>query len=290
MPVEEDLLTEISDWVNDRSSPAIYLLIGPHGSEASAAAHVIARRFDAISRLGSSYCLARNRQSQQRPTNLFSTIARDLADHDPEFMACLGGIVKRQAVGCSPHIPTQFNFILAPAQQLTSFGPVLIVIDALDACGDTRSRADILSVLKEKAQNLPPSFKFLITCLPDTDIATLRYSAHVLPKELEVVATKQLCDQRFTTDRINPHLSTPPIQTAFPQRAVQVQASTDAYLATDLLDPPFTVGARSSIARSTVPIFVQTTLEMLLSRIDIFVRIGRVFAEVCVCLSHLRTD
>jgi hypothetical protein len=217
MSVEEDLLTEISDWVNDQSSPAIYLLIGPHGSGASAAAHSVARRFDDISRLGSSYCLDRTHQTQQKPNNLFSTIARDLADHDPEFMACLGGIVKRRAVGCSPHIPTQFNFILAPAQQLTSFGPVLIVIDALDACGDTHSRADVLSVLKEKAQNLPPSFKFLITCLPDTDVATLRDSAHVLPKELEAVATKQLCDQRFTADRINPRLSTPPIQTAFPQ-------------------------------------------------------------------------
>jgi len=101
---------------------------------------------------------------------------------------------------------------------LTNFGTILIVIDALDAYGDARSRADILSVLKEKAQLLPPSFKFLITCLPDTDVATiLRDSAHVLPKELEAVATKQLCDQGFTADRINPRLSTPPIQTAFPQ-------------------------------------------------------------------------
>jgi len=186
--VKEDLLTEISDWVNDQSSPAIYLLIGPHGSEASAAAHTIARRFDAISRLRSSYCLDRTRQTQQNPNNLFITIARDLANHDPEFMACLGGIVKRWAVGCSPHIPTQFYFILAPAQQLMSFGPVLIVIDALDACGDANSRVDVLSVLKEEAQNLRPSFKFLITCLPDTDVDTaLRDSTHVLHKELDSV-------------------------------------------------------------------------------------------------------
>ncbi|OJA14968.1 hypothetical protein AZE42_03231 [Rhizopogon vesiculosus] len=218
IPVKEDLLMEISDWVNDQSSPAIYLLIGPCGSEASAAAHLVARRFDDISRLGSSYCLDRTRQTQQQPTNLFSTIARDLADHDPEFMACLSDKVKRKSMCSSPHIPTQFDFILAPAQQLTSFGPMLVVIDALDACGNPNSRVDVLSVLKEKAQHLPPSFKFLITCLPDTDVTTaLRGCAHVLSKGLDTVVTKQLCDEGSTVDRIKPRPETPPIQTALSQ-------------------------------------------------------------------------
>lgn len=212
--MKEDLLTEISDWVNDQSSPTIYLLIGPRESEASAAAHAVARQFDDIRRLGSSYCLNRTRRTQ-RKTNLFSTIARDLADHDPEFMACLGDMVKRRAKGSSPHIPTQFNFILSPAQQLTSFGPVLVVIDALDAC-DENSRADVLSVLKENAQNLPPSFKVLITCLPETDVAiALRDGAHVLPKELDTVVIKQLGDRGVTAGRTKPHPSTPPIQTTW---------------------------------------------------------------------------
>lgn len=213
---DDDLLAEVSGWVNDRNSPAIYLLIGPHGSEASAVAYAVARQFDGISRLGSSYCLDRTRQTQRKPTNLFSTIARDLADHDPEFMDCLGDMVKRRSMSTSPHIPTQFDFILAPAQQLTSFGPVLVVIDALDACGDEHSRVEVLSVLKDKAQNLPRSFKFLITCLPETDVAeALRDKPHVLSRELDEVAIKQISDP--AVGRTKPRPSTPPIQTVPPQ-------------------------------------------------------------------------
>jgi len=67
---------------------------------------------------------------------------------------------------------------------------------------------------------------------------------------------------------------------------------------------PVTVGARSSTPPSRV-VQVQTvtspaeqtflgdiadTLKPLLSRIGLFVQIGRAFAEVCVCLSHFRTD
>ncbi|KAG2041129.1 hypothetical protein BDR03DRAFT_1007472 [Suillus americanus] len=102
MPLEEIHVTEVSDWVNDKNSLAIYLLIGPLGSETSAVAH---------------------EHVKDSPPIFFSMIARDLAEHDPDFMAYLGDKMKRQAAGSSPHIPTQFSFILAPAQQLTSLGP-----------------------------------------------------------------------------------------------------------------------------------------------------------------------
>ncbi|KAG1730831.1 uncharacterized protein EDB91DRAFT_742641 [Suillus paluster] len=216
--LEDIHVAEISDWVNGKSSEAIYLLIGPHGSEISAVAHAAARQFDNISRLGSSYCLDRTRQGQRKPANLFSTIARDLADHDPEFMVCLRDKVKRRAIGSSPHIPTQFDFILAPAQQMTSLGPVLVVIDGLDACGDVNSRTEVVSVLKEKAKVLPPSFKFLITCLPETDVAiALRDEPHVLAKELDAVVTVQPRDNGLTTVRTKPRPLTPPIQTELSQ-------------------------------------------------------------------------
>jgi hypothetical protein len=56
-----------------------------------------------------------------------------------------------------------------------------------------------------------------------------------------------------------------------PSRVVQVQAVTPQAEQTFLGD-------------------IADTLKPLLSRIDLFVQIGRAFAEVCVCLSHLRTD
>ncbi|KAG1849984.1 hypothetical protein F4604DRAFT_1907393 [Suillus subluteus] len=124
----------------------------------------------------------------QHPTGSSSCpydVLKDL-DHDPDFMACLGDKVKRRAVGSSPHIPTQFSFILAPAQQLTSLGPVLVVV----------------FVPKEKAQFLPPSFKFLITCLLETDAAIILRGQHrVISKELDAVVTRQFLNSGFIADR-----------------------------------------------------------------------------------------
>jgi hypothetical protein len=81
----EEVIDEICQWVNRDGDgvPRMFLLIGVAGTGKSAIAHTVAERFDAARRLGSSFCFDRSHQEERRPDNIFSTIARDLADLDP---------------------------------------------------------------------------------------------------------------------------------------------------------------------------------------------------------------
>jgi hypothetical protein len=80
------VIEEIMEWVNSDADgvPRVLLLSGMAGVGKSAIAHSLAKLFDGLGRLGSSYCFDRANQAVCRPDNLFSTIARDLADLDPE--------------------------------------------------------------------------------------------------------------------------------------------------------------------------------------------------------------
>src|SRR6202020_2948549 len=87
--------------------------------------------------------------------NIFSTIARDLADLDPQRKHALWLTVKenqRLRVTRAPR--EQFEkFILMPGKDTNTIGPVVIVIDALDECGDKGSRKYILSILAEAVKS-----------------------------------------------------------------------------------------------------------------------------------------
>lgn len=58
------------------------------------------------------------------------------------------------------------NFILKPALQLHTTGPIVIIIDALDESGDPRSRRTLISLLAKRMSELPANFRILLTtCL-----------------------------------------------------------------------------------------------------------------------------
>ena len=62
------------------------------------------------------------------------------------------------------------NFILEPAKALTTVGPILVVIDALDESGEESSRKPLLDVIAKGISDLPPNFRILITARPEPDI------------------------------------------------------------------------------------------------------------------------
>jgi hypothetical protein len=169
-----DLIEEIMDWVNSDALdvPRVLLLSGMAGVGKSAIAHSLAQLFDGLGRLGSSYCFDRANQAERRPDNLFSTIARDLAELDPGWKSTLCQVIRGKSALRNTRAPReQFEkFILGPARGLTSIGPILIVIDALDECGDEESRQVILGILANKAADLPSNFRILVTARAERDI------------------------------------------------------------------------------------------------------------------------
>ncbi|KAG1805351.1 uncharacterized protein BJ212DRAFT_1486466 [Suillus subaureus] len=186
-PPRTDIVESITSWVNEDDEQQICLLLGPKGSGKSTIAHTIARQFEVIMRLGSSYCFSRAARDKRNTTNLFSTIARDLADHDSHYMKALWATVKdKRALRETINPLTQFErFILIPANQMTCIGPVLVIIDGLEHSGSESNRRDLLTALAEKGAGLPRNFKLLVTCRPEEDIcAAFKGKSHVIQKHL----------------------------------------------------------------------------------------------------------
>lgn len=172
----ERIIHKILDWANDDTdnAPRILLVHGEPGTGKSALANEVAHRFESLQRLGSSFFFERSHQADRRPDNVFSTIARDLAESDPQRKACLADAIKEnRSLRATTSVREQFEtFILQPALQLqaVTFGPVVIVIDALDESGSVEDRRDVLSALADRASELPCNFRILVTARAEDDI------------------------------------------------------------------------------------------------------------------------
>ncbi|KAI6043975.1 hypothetical protein EDC04DRAFT_498560 [Pisolithus marmoratus] len=189
------LSDEIIRWISGDSTERIFYLCGPVNCGKTTIAYEVARLFDELQRLGSSYFVREtqsppNHQWQKGPRDpscIFRNISRDIADHNPHFRQAVGEKVKTCATRNSSKIDKQFqDLILEPAKRINWCGPVVIVIDALDVCVEGRKRNDLLNVLATRTAELPPNFRILVTSCPDADIVhALEHKLHIMTKILE---------------------------------------------------------------------------------------------------------
>ncbi|KIK36843.1 hypothetical protein CY34DRAFT_810907, partial [Suillus luteus UH-Slu-Lm8-n1] len=114
-----------------------------------------------------------------RHEKIFSTIARDLADRDPEMRRALAEAVKdANSLKTTADIVQQWDKLLMkplgkPSGSIVR--PVVIVIDALDESGGAETRLRILQILAGKLgvrriTELPANFRIIITSRPLRDI------------------------------------------------------------------------------------------------------------------------
>ena len=89
------ILDKMSQWLasdfisaDDGQRKTIFVLHGMAGTGKSSIA--IAMRLSAMKRLGASFCFSRDDRLNQNAENMFSTIARGMADMDPCFKVKLG--------------------------------------------------------------------------------------------------------------------------------------------------------------------------------------------------------
>jgi hypothetical protein len=161
----------IINWVNDPASERCLVLFGQAGTGKSSIAHEIARRFDTMHRLTSSFIFLRKEQS--KPYHLFTTLARDLADRYPSFKTALGRVVKDNSslrVGTRDYDTLFQSLILEPLKDLHIVGPIFVVIDALDESGDATGRTGLHTFLAKNLIRLPSNFRVLITSRPEDGV------------------------------------------------------------------------------------------------------------------------
>ncbi len=163
----------IVNWVNDPASERSLILFGQAGTGKSSIAHEIARRFDKVHRLTSSFIFLRKEQSKREAYHLFTTLARDLSDRYPSFKTALGSVVKDNSslrTGTRDYSTLFESLILEPLKDLHIVGPILVVIDALDESGDVTGQSGLHTFLPKALSKLPSNFRVLITSRPEHDI------------------------------------------------------------------------------------------------------------------------
>ncbi|KAG2105031.1 uncharacterized protein F5147DRAFT_244140 [Suillus discolor] len=106
------ILSQITEWIKDSKDTAqpVLWLSGPAGTGKSAIAHTIANWFNDSGGLGSCFCFDRRSGADERYKKVFSTIACDLADRDPEIRRSLANAVGHaKALKNTPDIIRQWR-------------------------------------------------------------------------------------------------------------------------------------------------------------------------------------
>jgi len=198
----EELLGEIFGWINsvEEDTPPIFWLHGPAGTGKSSIAHTIAHRFQQLERLGSCFSFDRSQMAERRHQKVFSTIAKDLANHDRLLRRQLAAIVHdNDALKNTTDALQQWEeLIMKPAMALSEamMGPIVIVVDALDESGDTDSRRVFLQILGDtmadsRITDLPCNLRILLTSRPLQDIhAALNGGPHVRQKSMDSIPSE----------------------------------------------------------------------------------------------------
>jgi len=122
--------------------------------------------------LGASFFFSRNEASCSNPFLVFTTIAYQLATLYPQFHNALTAILKRDpdVVGLTLEMQLEklvVEPIRAAADDIGS-DPVVVVIDAVDECGNYR--VQILSLLCIARPKLPIRFKLFVSLRPEHDL------------------------------------------------------------------------------------------------------------------------
>ena len=180
-------LQDITTWLLTESSQNILWLYGTAGSGKSTIARSIQDYMLSLSRLGAYLGFERGKST---PNGVIRTLAYQLASYDSHIAEGIIAALGDLDISVTP-LRNQFEVLLAhPLAISTSAipGPVVIVLDALDECGDASSRKELLRVL-EGFTRLPSNYRFLITGRPETDLhkafTTSTWSRHVRPFEVD---------------------------------------------------------------------------------------------------------
>jgi len=171
----KSILDKIIAWVTnglaqegvDQSTP--YWIYGSPGIGKTSLAHSICEELDDRNQLAGAFFCRRDDTNSSEPRNILPTLLYQLAKTSPPFRSIVTEhLHKKQHTTPQSMQDTLFlDFIRSIPSH--SNPDTIVVIDALDECGNTQSRADILKVLIDAAA-LAPWLKIIITSRPEVDI------------------------------------------------------------------------------------------------------------------------
>ncbi|KAK7685640.1 hypothetical protein QCA50_010984 [Cerrena zonata] len=181
------ILDEITQWIIQPGNKNILWLHGAAGSGKSTIASTIAQYFYRQRRRGAYLFFER---STSDPTAFVRTLAHKLAEFDSNICTAISASIKAEPSIVEESSGDQFEKLITQPLQIASkrlTGPIVVVLDALDECGEESSRTGVLKLLAGELPKLPPVFRFLITSRRERDIDALIISQYRSIDQLELI-------------------------------------------------------------------------------------------------------
>ncbi|KAF7970637.1 hypothetical protein HWV62_23362 [Athelia sp. TMB] len=179
----QERLKKVIGWLLNPSNQNILWLRGEAGLGKSTIATTIAEHFGRLRRRGAFLFFDRNSPQESAPSRVIPTLALQLAQHSAVIRLAICTAIKSRPELPSDLMGTQFQSLLVEPLAVAATqmqGPIIIVLDALDECGDASSRRKLLQLLSKGVIKLPPQFRILITSRPEHDIeGTLGSCSHI---------------------------------------------------------------------------------------------------------------
>ena len=165
------LFTSLTDLTADKN---IVWLRGPAGSGKSTILNTLAHYTFQLCRRGAFLFWERSKTDNGEPHRVIHTLAHQLARFDPIFAQELETQIKTRPHVMESSLDSQFQYLLVePLAALTAkhdFGPVIVILDALDECGTSESRRQLLNTLLPGLAKLPKVVRVLIASRDEPDI------------------------------------------------------------------------------------------------------------------------
>jgi len=218
------ILDQIIAWVTngpgqgdvDQSTP--YWIYGLPGIGKTSLAHSICEKFDERKQFAGAFFCRRDDANSSKPRNILPTLIYQLAETFPLFRSIVTKHLRE-----NPRITPQSMQDTLFLEFIRSIPPhsnpdtLVVVIDALDECGNNQSRGDILKVLIDAAA-LAPWLKIVITSRPEVDIIRSLGTAAKHDLGRDQAATADL--RTFAQHQLNLAVSTWGLPTPWPAESL----------------------------------------------------------------------
>ncbi|KAK7683261.1 hypothetical protein QCA50_013523 [Cerrena zonata] len=173
---QEDLQA-ITDWVVNVNGdqPNVLWLHGLAGTGKSTIARTVSAYLEKLGRAGAFLFFERAKDGRD---TIVQTLAVQLANSDSLLRSVICQAIERDRNIANKDLETQFStLIVEPLRDAARslHGPIVVVLDALDECGDMDERESLLCLISTQFTQLPPYFRFLITSRRETDIDTILF-------------------------------------------------------------------------------------------------------------------
>ncbi|KAF9883051.1 hypothetical protein FE257_004305 [Aspergillus nanangensis] len=168
-----DLLRRIMEWADDPSQECIFWLNGMAGTGKSTISRTIAQRLSEKNQLGASFFFKRGEGERASAKRFFTTICAQLLLQVPALIHHVELAIDTDPYISGKSMKEQFTkLLLDPLSSLDEkeLTAIVIVVDALDECGNTDDMRTILQLLPDVQKCKSRHIRIFVTSRPESPI------------------------------------------------------------------------------------------------------------------------